>query len=44
MDAEAGFVWMHAFTHDDEFAYDAGEKHPLPYSGAHDNYDHQELD
>lgn len=41
---EPWFDWQHAIAHDDEFAYDAGGRHTLPYKGAWGDYEHAELD
>lgn len=38
------FSWQHVVAHDDEFAYDAGGRHRLPYFGAWGDFDHVELD
>lgn len=38
------FNWCHAIAHDDEYAYDAGGRHRLPYHGAWGDYHGQELD
>lgn len=40
---DGGWLPQHFFAHDDTHAYDSLGKHPLPYHGIHNQFDHLEL-